>query len=99
MTGRGVPQPSVGSLKPRFPGSPPQPARVGGVATMRGCKTRVHARESDIAANPVLDDLSQPVWLQDCGIAPGTLRQATRRCTQHPPQPRRAKWDSESACF
>jgi hypothetical protein len=26
MTGRGVPQPSVGSLKPRFPGSPPQPA-------------------------------------------------------------------------
>jgi hypothetical protein len=26
MAGRGVPQPSVGSLKPRFPGSPPQPA-------------------------------------------------------------------------
>ncbi len=26
MTGRGVPQPSVGSLKPRFPGSPSQPA-------------------------------------------------------------------------
>jgi hypothetical protein len=26
MTGRGVPQPSAGSLKPRFPGSPPQPA-------------------------------------------------------------------------
>ena len=26
MTSRGVPQPSAGSLKPRFPGSPPQPA-------------------------------------------------------------------------
>ncbi len=26
MTGRGVPQPSVDSLKPRFPGSPPHPA-------------------------------------------------------------------------
>lgn len=27
MTGRGVPQPSAGSLKPRFPGSPPAASR------------------------------------------------------------------------
>ncbi len=60
MTGRGVPQPSVDSLKPRFPGSPPQPA-----ANIKASPRPVSSPRDGVSpVDPRDESPVAPVWLR-----------------------------------